>query len=180
MCFWFAGVCPVCCAREQSMALRGLLSLPDPGCPLAVLARRGFLGRHFAFDTEAVKKKFRSKSSYGSLGLSDVFKNGKFNSRGPQCDAADFMVALLQELAVAERGLEGYDEETSRCLFYELFGFIHRTREHCLVEGCRFTRDCCSRNYMNVQLLVSGCPESVVTLEAVSYTHLTLPTIYSV
>ena len=92
--------CVLCCARDQSMALRGQVCLPYPGCPLAVLTRRGHFGREFALDI--------------------VEEGGKLKGVEPMCDAAEFMIVLLERLGVEECALEDFKSDTSRSILYEL------------------------------------------------------------
>ena len=97
------------------------MCLPYPGCPLAVLTRRGRFGRDFALDV--------------------VDEGGKLKEVEPMCDAAEFMIVLLERLGAEECALEDFKSDTSRSILYELFGYIVRSRRHCLVDACGITRD---------------------------------------
>ena len=78
--------CALCCARDQSTALRGQVCSPFPGCPLAVLTRRGHFGRDFALDV--------------------VEEGGKLKVVEPMCDAAEFMIVLLELLGLRSAPLK--------------------------------------------------------------------------
>ena len=134
--------CSLCCVREQCKALRDKSYQLPSGCPLAWLARRGFFGDEFAANTDQAKKKLRTAGAGGVLDKLDVTAaDGQLRRRGAQCDAVAFIDALMRRLAIEKHALEGYDPATSRELWYDLFGFVVRSRR----RG-DYTRDSCEGN----------------------------------
>ena len=96
---------------------------------------------------------------WGVLDKLDVTAaDGQLRRRGAQCDAVAFIDTLMRRLAIEEHALEGYDPATSRELWYDLFGFVVRSRR------CGdYIRDSCEGNY-HVRLQVTGTSTSAVSL----------------
>ena len=84
--------------------------------------------------------------------------------KGHECDAADFLLDVLQALAWQERAFEGLDWQSTRSVVDEIFGFITRRRYHCPRSACRFTRDVCILEQL-VTLDLPKCAEPLVLRE---------------
>ena len=82
---------------------------------------------------------------------------------GEQADASDFLLAFLDTLQWEERGMQGYDQDSSRSVVTELFGMLVREREHCPRVDCLYTRDRVNESLM-VDLVVNGREDVVVSL----------------
>ena len=126
--------CTVCCLRDQSIALRKGTGMCNP-CPVVRLARKGCFGIAF-------------KS-----------RRGDPDGDGPQCDACEFLEAMLRHLVdVTPHRAELVDPTYIRdhgernILQDAVFGFLTRVRLRCAHAACLSVSDSLHNSHLVLKL----------------------------